>query len=335
MIDGWRLACPACGGALAVAADGDGARAAPAPPGSVATDRSAACARCGAGWPARDGIWHLLRPSDAARLAPFVAQYNAVRAAEGRAALGPAERFALPLGLPSAPLAWQWRIRAASYGVLARRGLADRAPGRLVDVGAGNGWLAWRLAVGGWSVLAVDVSDDPGDGLAAAGPYLADLTARGHADRLVRAVAHADRLPLEDGAADAVVLGASLHYTPDPAVTLAEAARVVGPAGRIVVVDSPIYRRRADGERMVAERRAAYTARYGWPSTAQGGREYLVEGELEALLGAAGFAVRSHRPWAGWRWALRPWLARLRGRRAPARFTVTVATRRPPPRGSP
>lgn len=326
MTGGWRLACPACGAALPPLPDGVAAAAGDARP-TAHVALSLDCSGCGASWPRHDGIWRLLTAADADRVAPFLDAYRAVRAAEGRASLAPAERLALPYAWPPSPLAGQWRIRAASFRCLARRGLAGAPPGRLVDVGAGNGWLAWRLAVAGWSVLALDLDADAGDGLGAAEPYARDLAARGLAPRLVRAVAHADRLPLAAGAADVVLFNASLHYAADPAATLRAAARAVADGGRIVVVDSPIYRRRASGERMVAERRAAYTARYGWPSTDLGSREYLVAGELEAALAPLGFAVRHHRPWAGWRWALRPCSARLRGRREPARFAVSVARR--------
>jgi ArsR family transcriptional regulator len=45
------------------------------------------------------------------------------------------------------------------------------------------------------------------------------------------------RLPLPDGGFDAVVMQMVLHYAEDPPAALAEAARVLRPGGRLVVVD--------------------------------------------------------------------------------------------------
>jgi|GEM_PF-653553 len=334
---GWAMRCPACGhplGALPEStasvesdpddADADALADAHSASGAVAAVR---CTACGARWPCRNDIWRFLCDKDAALLADFLAEYTGVRRAEGRAAMTAAERFALPDALSTTPLAWQWRIRAASYRTFCRAVLAGGMPGRVIDVGAGTGWLAWRLAVGGAAVLAVDVSDDAGDGLGAGELYAADLVARGLGRRFVRAVAHADRLPVADGAADLVVFSASLHYAVDPAATVAEAARAVRPGGRVVVVDSPIYARHASGVQMVAERAAAFAARYGYPSTAQGSREFLVAGELERIGATIGLAFRHARPYVDVRWALRPLTARLRGRRAPARFAVSIGTK--------
>ncbi|MEO8082973.1 MAG: class I SAM-dependent methyltransferase [Ardenticatenales bacterium] len=359
---GWSIRCPGCGASLGALPNGSptacGATSATSPSMSLAAAPTPAlrCADCGAVWPERDGIWRLMASEDAARTALFVAEYTTVRRAEGRSEMSAAQRLALPYALATTPLAWQWGIRAASYlalcggggdrhrdrrgdrggggggggsssGGAAGAGLAGIPPGRIVDVGAGGGWLSWRLAVGGWSALAVDISDDAGDGLGAATPYSVDLAARGMAGRLVRAIAHFDRLPLLDGAADAVVFNASLHYAVDPAATLAEAARVVRAGGLVCVVDSPIYRQRASGERMVAERTARFAARFGFPSTAQGSREFLVDGELEAIGASIGLRFHHIRPWAGLAWALRPAAARLRGRREPARFRVSIGVR--------
>ena len=33
-----------------------------------------------------------------------------------------------------------------------------------------------------------------------------------------------------------------------------------------------------------------------------------------------------YKPWYGWKWALRPWKARLRRQRPPSRFWILVAT---------
>jgi SAM-dependent methyltransferase len=51
-----------------------------------------------------------------------------------------------------------WRIRAQSYRVLCQRLLPPGTiPQRILDLGAGNGWLANRLAQAGHAVAAVDL----------------------------------------------------------------------------------------------------------------------------------------------------------------------------------
>src|SRR5262245_31484523 len=44
-------------------------------------------------------------------------------------------------------------------------------------------------------------------------------------------------VPLPDGAADAVILHQVLHFLDDPAAAIAEAARLLKPGGRLLVVD--------------------------------------------------------------------------------------------------
>jgi ArsR family transcriptional regulator len=52
-------------------------------------------------------------------------------------------------------------------------------------------------------------------------------------------VRHGDlqNVPLPDGAADVVVLHQVLHFIEDPAAAIAEAARLLAPGGRLLIVD--------------------------------------------------------------------------------------------------
>jgi len=329
----WPLACPRCRAPLGpLRAPGD--TALPDEPGDAIVARTArdpaagyACPACGAYYPPGPyGTWDLLVPGAAERFAPFLAEYTAVRRAEGRAHDDPARYRALPRAPADDPLAWQWRIRARSAAALLRGVLPGLGPApRALDVGAGTGWLSRMLAERGARPLALDVSLDPGDGLGAM-RHLDALTPGGW---LPRARADFDRLPLADGSADLVVFNASLHYSPDVATTLSEALRVLagGPNARLVVADSPRYRRRRSGEAMVAERKAAYRDRYGFASDALGSAEFLVDAELDALGADLGVRWRTLQPWYGLRWALRPLRARLRAAREPARLGLVVGRR--------
>ena len=44
-------------------------------------------------------------------------------------------------------------------------------------------------------------------------------------------------LPLDDGSADTVIIHQVLHYAHSPAAAIGEAARVLAPGGRLLVVD--------------------------------------------------------------------------------------------------
>ena len=122
------------------------------------------------------------------------------------------------LGLPAAD------VEAALISLLPGPRL-----GRVLDIGTGTGRLLELLAPRVQSGLGVDASRAM---LALARARLA-RPGLGHL-----AVRQADmyRLPLAGGY-DVVVLQMVLHYAEDPAAALAEAARVLAPGGRLIVVD--------------------------------------------------------------------------------------------------
>jgi SAM-dependent methyltransferase len=136
-----------------------------------------------------------------------------------------------------------------------------------------------------------------------------------------------ERLPFAPSQADAVVFNASLHYAEDYAATLREAMRVLDPAGKIVVMDSPLYQDGRSGDQMVREREAQFRQKFGFPSNALASENYLTEARLEQLAARLGLRWRRIVPFYGLRWAARPLIARLRGARQPARFAVLIAER--------
>ena len=102
--------------------------------------------------------------------------------------------------------------------------------GRLLDIGCGTGHLLERVAPRVDSALGVDASRDM---LALARTRLAER----HLSQCAVRQADMYRLPLADAAFDVVTLQMVLHYAEDPAAALAEAARVLRPGGRLIVVD--------------------------------------------------------------------------------------------------
>ena len=256
-----------------------------------------------------------------AALEQFRHDYAAHRAAEGRGHRGD-ELLSLPY-LRSGPLAGQWAVRARTFDDFVARVVRPMAaqrkrPLRVLDLGAGNGWLSHRLAREGHVCVAVDVRDDGVDGLGAA----ASFPVPPHFERLV---ASFDALPLADAAADLAVFNASLHYATDLRETLAEAVRVVAPDGLIAVLDSPFYAGEAAGAAMVAEKHQAAGRTFGERAGALLAlpfiefltRDRLTEASWTLPLTWTRLRVR----YPLW-YELRGVRARLKGERTPSRFDI-------------
>lgn len=296
----WRFACPACRAGL---------------PGA-----GASCAACGAGWPVREGVWRCLSPERLAAHTAFLEDYQRLRAEELRGSDTPAYYRALPEVLADDPLAWQWRIRARSWAAFARHVLGPLPPGRrIVDCGAGCGWLSYRVRALGHAPCSVDINDDPRDGLRAARHYGPDWPV---------IQADFDALPLAAAAADLVAFNGSLHYTVDPARTLSEALRVLAPGGQIVLLDTPVYRRERDGHAMRAARLAAYEKKHGRPWRGGSSVDFFHRAQLEALSEQLELALTFTPVWYGFRWVLEHARARLLGPRELADFGIITLRRR-------
>ena len=100
----------------------------------------------------------------------------------------------------------------------------------LVDMGTGTGRVLEILGPQAERAQGIDLSREM---LAAA---RANLDRAGLRHCMVRQGDIA-QLPLPDSSADAVTLHQVLHYATDPAALVAEAARVLAPGGRLVIVD--------------------------------------------------------------------------------------------------
>lgn len=256
----------------------------------------------------------------------FRTAYGAHRAAEGRG-LDPATMRQLPY-LSMGPLAKQWAVRARTFDAFVSRVVRPMArrsgrPLRVLDLGAGNGWLSWRVSLAGHEAVALDIRDDRVDGLGAAAAYLE--SADGRFDRVV---ASFESLPIAGERFDIVVFNASLHYALDLATALGDARRVARPGGRVVILDSAFYAREADGEQMLVEKRRDAAGRFGARADVLMSLpfiEYLTPARLAEASGRLGLTWRRHRVRYPLWYELRPLVARLRGRRPPSRFDLWEA----------
>ena len=276
------------------------------------------CAAEGRWFASQEGV-HRLLPEDRRReLRPYLELYRRVRRDEGFAA-----EAGLPEGPGSHPHEAAWRRRAASFKAAVTRAEAALGPGpwRVLEVGAGSAWASLQLLDAGHHVVATDINLDPDDGLLAANRFLASPAL------LPRAEAEMDALPFEPARFDLVIAAGALHHAPRLSRALVEMRRVTRPGGLLLVVDSPVYRRRADGEATVAERMETLGRRYKVAIPRESQADYLVVGELAGSFRSAGWSLEVR----GWPRAAVEWasdaleLAR-RGRRG-ARFPVVIGSR--------
>jgi SAM-dependent methyltransferase len=264
-----------------------------------------------------------LLPERAEHYARFIEEYEQIRSAEGRGS----EKEAFYLGLPYTDISGrnraQWQIRARSYDCLMAKILKPNFPtggGHILDLGAGNCWMSFRLAVAGHHPCAVDLLTNASDGLGAAEHY------RRHLHRLFpRFRAELACLPFQDEQFDAVIFNASFHYAEDDEAALREAFRCVRASGMVVISDTPWYSSEESGRRMVSERRSIFLHRYGTTSDSIRSLEFLTNVRLRKLEERLSIRWTIHTPRYGFRWAMRPLVAKLRNRREPSRFCIYVA----------
>jgi len=187
----------------------------------------------------REGSWVFLTPAPSPVAVPLfalidaggedhwavadAARLNAVRADRTAAA----ERY-------FAGHADQWdairSLHVAESAVETRmRSLLGNSIGRLVDIGTGTGRMIELFGAQADYAMGIDRS-----------PEMLRLARA----KLVDAVtpvefrqADVGALPLDDATADTVVMHQVLHYIPAPEGALREAARIVAPGGRLLIVD--------------------------------------------------------------------------------------------------
>ena len=205
----------------------------------------------------RQGIRDFLTEEELAAHERFLEEYTAIRRAEGRGWDAADSYLIYPyiklhgamdveVKLRAQSLEWLWEY--LTFRVQQR---ADREwnPLRVLDAGAGFCWLTRYLAEWGHSAVALDITIDDRDGLGAGRHYLENLPVE-----FDRVRATFETMPFVDRSFDAVVFNGALHYALDQRGVLSEAARVIGPGGAIIIIDSPFYHDAASGEKMLRER---------------------------------------------------------------------------------
>jgi SAM-dependent methyltransferase len=270
-----------------------------------------------------DGIWRFLTLDRAAHYQQFIREYETVRRAEGWGSADDAYYRALPLEDRAGRLREVWRIRADNFGVFINRVVMPierqrMRPLKIIDLGAGNGWLSYRLTQRGHEAAAVDVLINAQDGLGAHVHYDVEFTP---------VQAEFDHLPFDAAQADLAVFNGSVHYSPCYETALREALRVILPHGRLVILDSPYFRDAASGDEMVRQREARFEREFSFRSDALASENYLTPARLSRLASALKVHWQILWPPHPTGWMLRRWKARIVQRREPASFPVIVGRR--------
>lgn len=265
----WSLACPSCRTALALGSP------------------DARCAQCARVYARSSEIWRFLPVERLTRYEQFLREYHIVREDQGWGRPNAAYFLNLPCAAPDDPQRDIWRRRAQSCRLLLAKvvdPLAARSkrPLRIIDLGAGNCWLAYQLTQRGHQVAAIDISVDPLDGLGAHVWYRPALERAGRMP-FTPIQAEFDHLPLPSHGVDVALFNASLHYSTDCGVTLREALRVLSPEGIVVIMDSPVYRQANSGVQMARERARAFEHTYGFRSDSIPAEHFLTMERLANL----------------------------------------------------
>lgn len=299
LLSGIRLRCPQCGTAI-------GELDCPACRFSIVID---------------EGIAQALPPESIAHHARFIRDYERIRESEGRGSESEDFYLGLPYRDSSGRHRGQWRMRACSYDYIVRH-LLDRTDrgSRILDLGAGNCWMSFRLALAGYQPCAVDLLTNDHDGLGAARHYRTRLP-----KLFPRFQAEICRLPFADEQFDAAVFNASFHYTEDYEASLRETMRCVRTGGMVIISDTPWYAREESGRQMLAERRAAFLKIHGMAADSIATLGYLTDERMRKTEDTLSIDWDVHRPWYGLTWVMRPLVAKLRGRREPSKFRLYAA----------
>lgn len=308
-----RLVCPSCRQALKESLAPDSLE-----------DAFFACEECKYEICRVNGIWRALLPQRSAYFHQFMADYQSIRSAEGRGSATADFYLNLPYQDLTGANAAQWSIRASTFRCLERDVLpkleTERKSLGFLDLGAGNCWLSYRLALRGHRPVAVDLVTDSRDGLSAAQHFRSNLGVLFPCFQ-----AELDNLPFADSQFDIAIFNASFHYSENYQRTLREALRCVKPGGAVVIADTAWYSSEASGARMIAERQAAFLARFGTASDAISSLEFLTDKRLDDLEQAFGLKWQVYTPFYGLRWGMRPIVAKLRRKREPSKFRIYVA----------
>ncbi|WP_374942512.1 metalloregulator ArsR/SmtB family transcription factor [Sphingomonas sp.] len=192
----------------------------------------------------KEGSWVFVALGAAKAVAPVAAALDAWAADEpDHWAVADAARLAAVRADRAASAAAWFETHAGEWDAIRALHVADDAVeaamadmlggeqvGTLIDIGTGTGRMLELFAGTARTALGIDRSSEM---LRLA---RAKLSERGVGNAELRQ-ADLYALPMRDGAADVAILHHVLHFAQQPGAAIAEAARVLGPGGRLLIAD--------------------------------------------------------------------------------------------------
>ncbi len=160
--------------------------------------------------------------------------------------------------------------------------------GTLIDIGTGTGRMLELFGDRAESALGIDRSSEM--------LRLARAKLHGRANTELRQ-ADLYALPMGDGAADIAILHHVLHFAQQPGAAIAEAARVLGPGGRLLIADF------APHDREELRQKAAHS------------RLGFADEQMASWFGPAGLALAEMRTLEGGELTVKLWLGVKKGLR--------------------
>ncbi len=121
-------------------------------------------------------------------------------------------------------------VPGRSWEGLAETLLLLMPPMVIADLGAGEGTFSQLLARRAKKVIAIDNSEKMVE-------YGADLARKNAVTNLEYRLGDLEDVPIEAATVDLAFFSQSLHHAPHPEKAVAEAARILKPGGRIVILD--------------------------------------------------------------------------------------------------
>ena len=192
----------------------------------------------------REGSWVFLSPAEPERIEPLFAALDAWARFDGADPWALADKARLAaVRADRAAAAERYFERHASHWDELRslhvgeseveaaivRALGDKPLGRLLDIGTGTGRMLELLAERAERTIGIDRSPEM---LRMA---RAKIDSSGAGADLRQGDMYA--LPLDANSADTIIIHQVLHYAQQPPAAIAEAARVLAPGGRLLIVD--------------------------------------------------------------------------------------------------
>jgi ArsR family transcriptional regulator len=155
-------------------------------------------------------------------------------------------------------------VPGKSWKAMAEALLRLMPPMIIADLGAGDGNFSLLLAQNAEKVIAIDSS-------AKMIEFARDQAQRHHVKNVDYRLGDMEELPIDDASVDIVFFSQSLHHALHPDRAIAEAARILKPAGRIAILDLAKHRFE-EAREMYADEWLGFS-----------------ESELESMLDRAGF----------------------------------------------